>query len=90
MPYNKEELMKCHGIAEKRYMNFGSEILHVVKNYRRTKSREQSSAQAILASLTVGGVSAGDEVVVGETLSCLELVNRKFQDAKENGYVISI
>jgi hypothetical protein len=40
--------------------------------------------------LTVGGVSAGDEVVVGETLSFLELVNLKFQDAKENGYVISI
>jgi len=78
LPQTKNELLACYGIAEKRYQNFGSTILHITAQYARSNDDESSND------------NDGTIIGVTKTFSCQEIVNRKFRHAEENGYIIKI
>jgi HRDC domain/Poly(ADP-ribose) polymerase and DNA-Ligase Zn-finger region len=163
MPRNKADLLKVHGIAEKKYQSFGSAILQVVEYYRQLYQTRGVQQPATIASLAaslptttvasatrnaitqrqgvedsamdattdsktpavatsnrgkatsstrptdttsqtkgrlqdddgyreeeIGDEDANNLVVMGKTLSCEEIVQRKFEHAAANNYIISV
>ena len=96
MPQTNAELMEIWGIKERKVECFGSAILAVIRQYLRdhptatpvaapprpTKRRKKTKRAAV--------VEEDDSIDVGETLTCEQIVQRKFEEAKQNGYVISV
>lgn len=75
LPVTKSELIQCHGIKEKKFQSFGSAIMTVCRHYKQEAGHH---------------VEEEDGIEVGETLSCEDIVQQKFQHAEDNGYTIVI
>lgn len=106
MPTTQDALLNVHGIGPKKYQNFGDPIISLIKQYKRQVTeaakrknqdrRSRSSANNTSEVVVIGSdteeekVDNNGECVVGETLTCEELVNKKFEHAAANGYIISI
>lgn len=105
LPTTKAQLFSCHGIAEKKWQNFGESILMVVRTWPAVQRRGSTNRHHSNASLPMPGVvrsphdvaaapasytTTDEEIHMGESLSCEEIVNRKFEHAKKTGYIISI
>jgi superfamily II DNA helicase RecQ len=94
MPKNKTEILRISGIKEKKYASFGEPIISVVTQYHRRYNRSDKPApkapRSVVQSRAPTKVNSNDDVEVGESLSCEEIVQRKFEHASANGYVISI
>lgn len=104
MPTTESELLTIWGIKEKKVACFGEPILAVIRQYQRkydaiptaTPSKKKAKAKPKpkkprSKSQAKQKESTEDEpIIMGEILTCDELVRRKFQVAKANGYVISV
>ena len=95
LPQTKLELVACCGIKEKRYQNFGSAILAITRQYHapsHTNTHASSHHDCSAAKGRIGSTINDDVsvIAVAETLSCDEIVNRKFRHAEENGYIIEL
>ena len=99
MPTTESGLLEIWGIKQRKVETFGDAILTVIKQYKR---RQNPSMAATMGGSTARGkkvkqrnafeTNDGDDVdiALGETLTCEEIVQRKFEHARENGYVISV
>lgn len=93
MPRNRSELLTVYGMGEKRVHNFGGPILEVIRFYRLLQERDKRRGRAPARAMAATGGVANDsenDVAVGETLSCEEIVNRRFAEAQQKGEVISV
>jgi hypothetical protein len=64
----------------------------VIKDYRRQNERAKTraAAQLVASSATPAVAPNGTDVEPMESISCEEIVQRKFEHAKAGGYVISL
>lgn len=106
MPTSKPALLNVHGIGTKKCQSFGDPIIRLIFQYKRQVASVERETVRSSKSRTVtnkkSGSSKADAVAlesdnedddcleVGETLTCEQLVNQKFQHAAANGYVISV
>jgi superfamily II DNA helicase RecQ len=102
MPKDKEEILAINGIKTQRYKCFGEPILQVIRHfcaeYGRRSSTQDVKASSTSHRRTINLVDSeeddedGDEEVIieGETLSCEEIVRRKFEHAAANNYLITV
>ena len=93
MPKNQEELLKVHGIGPKKYRSFGDPILQVIRHYHRAYVHRRATSSSVKPpprSNTAAVATNNKAVVAVETLSCDDIVSRKFEHAAANGYVISV
>mmetsp|Transcript_21857 Transcript_21857/g.36098 ORF Transcript_21857/g.36098 Transcript_21857/m.36098 type:complete len:334 (-) Transcript_21857:373-1374(-) len=103
LPTSKAQLFECHGIAEKKWQNFGDSILMIVGIWQSQRSGAAAArSRTSTSTLAMPGVVSSPQdmaaadtnneeaVQVGETLSCEEIVKHKFDHATKNGYMISI
>jgi superfamily II DNA helicase RecQ len=96
MPTNKRDMLFVYGMGPKKYQSFGEAFLQLIQHYARKYARAKNvstSASAAASSSSaeqVATAAQADDAVPLETLSCTEIVQRKFEHAAANGYVISV
>jgi superfamily II DNA helicase RecQ len=100
MPKNQQDMIaNVYGMGPKKYQSFGEAFLQVIQHYARKYARPPRSSStnssrppvALFASSdTTTTAQLDDDVIPLESLSCTEIVQRKFEHAAANGYVISI
>jgi hypothetical protein len=95
LPETKQDLLDCRGIAEKRYKNFGPAILQVVGSfsYQQQHQQQRKIPTTPRSNTTPSGAekdSGNSPVLVTESLTCEQIVDRRFKDAAQSGEVISI
>jgi superfamily II DNA helicase RecQ len=99
MPTNQQEMIEnVFRMGPKKYDSFGEAFLQVIQHYARKYARAPSSSSsstsssmppvALFAADTT--TTQLDDVVHLESLSCTEIIQRKFEHAAANGYVISL
>jgi hypothetical protein len=78
----------------KQYKRQVAELDKRKKQDRRSRSSANNNSEVVVIASDTEEEEKEDnndgECVVGETMTCEELVNRKFEHAAANGYVISI
>jgi superfamily II DNA helicase RecQ len=96
MPRNQRDMIdNVYGMGPKKYESFGEAFLQVIQHYARKYARvssgSSSSSRLPVALFAAGTTTAElDDVVPLESLSCDEIIQRKFEDAAAGGYVISL
>ena len=93
LPQTKTELVACYGIKEKKYQSFGSAILAITKQYHawhNNPTNSQYYRSAGDGSSYSNVPDDGSMIALAGTLTCDEIVNRKFRHAEENGYIIEL
>jgi superfamily II DNA helicase RecQ len=101
MPKNQQDMIEnVYGVGPKKYESFGDAFLQVIQHYARKYSRTHASTTAGVSRSNTGssgpvalfatGTAQVDDVVPLESLSCTEIIQRKFEHAAANGYVISL
>jgi superfamily II DNA helicase RecQ len=99
MPKNQRDMIaNVYGMGPKKYESFGEAFLQVIQHYARKYARVSSSSSSTSSyRLPVALFAAADtttaqldDVVPLESLSCDEIIQRKFEDAAASGYVISL
>jgi HRDC domain len=97
MPTTEAKLLEVWGIKDKRVESFGSAILAVIRQYNESLSRQQQQSTNVGADVgaddddnDIANHDDDEQVFVASILTCAEIVNQKFQHAKDNGYVISV
>lgn len=80
------------GASSKRRKPTVAATINSVRQRRIKQDRIPKSTTSAMAAVIVIDVSDDEdnEINMGETLTCEELVNQKFQHAAANGYVISV
>ena len=93
MPKNRSEFLAIHGMGPKKYESYGECILQVIHDHRRLYKTSEWPRRGKKRSKH-GPASDNDdheeELAAVKTLSCEEIVRRKFEDAKSKGYFIKI
>jgi superfamily II DNA helicase RecQ len=97
MPRNQRDMIdNVYGVGLKKYESFGEAFLQVIQHYARKYARAPSSSSTSTSRPPVALFAAGtttaqlDDVIPLESLSCTEIIQRKFEHAAANGYVISL
>jgi superfamily II DNA helicase RecQ len=97
MPTNQKDMIAdVYGMGLKKYESFGEAFLQVIQHYARKYARAPSSSSTSSSRPPVALFAADtataelDDVVPLESLSCTEIIQRKFEHAAANGYVISL
>jgi superfamily II DNA helicase RecQ len=98
MPTNQQDMIEnVYGMGPKKYESFGEAFLQVIHHYARKYARAASSSSTSTSRTPVALFAAAtttaeldDDVVPLESLSCTEIIQRKFEHASANGYVISL
>lgn len=80
-PKNEEELLRIKGMGPKKCKSFGTAILTVLRQHPRQK-------EISYFFLPKKNNIMVEELRMEDTLTCEEIVRRKFEDAAKNGYVI--
>lgn len=84
LPKTKQDLFDCRGIAEKRSNNFGPAILQVVDRYWYQQQGKRP------AQHRANSPNDDSPVLVTESLTCEQIVDRRFNEAAMSGEVVSI
>jgi superfamily II DNA helicase RecQ len=98
MPKNEQDMIEnVYGMGPKKYESFGEAFLQVIQHYARKYARGPSSSSTSSSRPPVALFAAADtataqldDVIPLESLSCTEIIQRKFEHAAANGYVISL
>jgi superfamily II DNA helicase RecQ len=90
MPTTKNDILNIKGIKEKRYQSFGEPILEVIRDYLRRTNPPSSNGAAPAVEDQDEEDQAEEGVQIEGSLSCDEIVARKFEHATANGYMISV
>jgi ATP-dependent DNA helicase RecQ len=96
MPKNRSEMMNVYGMGPKRFQNIGEALLLVIRKYVRDGERAKNLAspgQEIRTNANDGPGADGssdEEVVMGETWTVEDIVNRKFAEAEAMGLMIML
>lgn len=85
LPQNNAQLLSVKGIGDKKVQSFGSAILTVIKQHLTQKHPQSTKITAFFQTK-----KGPQDVTVVETLSCEEIVARKFDEAEKNGYIIEV
>ena len=79
LPETNNQLLNISGIGPTKLQNFGTPILSIIRQYKN-KQR--------IVDYDVDEDS--NSIAIGETLTCEQLVQQKFDHAAANGYIIEI
>jgi superfamily II DNA helicase RecQ len=97
MPKNGQDMIdNVYGMGPKKYESFGEAFLQVIQHYARKYARASSSSSTSTSRPPVALFAADtttaqlDDVVPLESLSCDKIIQRTFEHAATNGYVISL
>jgi superfamily II DNA helicase RecQ len=87
LPGTNDQLLNVRGIGPAKLQSFGTPILSIIRQYKNKQRKEQEQEQ----EQKINNEDNDEAIIaIGETLTCEQLVQQKFDHATANGYIIEI
>jgi superfamily II DNA helicase RecQ len=86
LPGTKNQLLNISGIGPAKLQNFGTPILSIIRQYKNNHSKQRQGQRKTDSDSN----NDDDDIAIGQTLTCEQLVQQKFDHAAANGYVIAL